>query len=205
MINAMNAAAVFCVAGLSLASAVHAQDPKPIIDNERVTVWDLPSPSPMPAAVAGHNYDVVRIRFSRNAGVATFEPKGNASVAVLNGAPPARVVLIALKDHAVAPLPNQSGYPNAFPRPGIKRLIDNNRVTVWDYTWEPGKATPMHFHDKDVVVVYLDDGSLQSTTPDGKKVVNHYAFDYVKFNPRNRTHTELLVDGHQHAIMTELK
>ena len=28
--------------------------------------------------------------------------------------------------------------------------------------------TPVHFHDKDVVVVYLEDGSLRSTTPDGQ-------------------------------------
>jgi hypothetical protein len=30
----------------------------------------------------------------------------------------------------------------------------------------------MHFHDKDIVVVYRYDGSLKSTTPDGKSVVN---------------------------------
>src|SRR5262249_23268223 len=37
----------------------------------------------------------------------------------------------------------------------------------------------MHFHDKDVVVVFRYDGSLKSTTPDGKSVVNDY---YVGFD-----------------------
>ena len=47
-------------------------------------------------------------------------------------------------------------------------------MIVWDSTWTPGVATPMHFHDKDVVVVFLEDGDLKSTTLDGKEVVNKY-------------------------------
>jgi hypothetical protein len=78
-------------------------------------------------------------------------------------------------------------------------------VIVWDYTWTHGVATPMHFHDKDVVVVYLDDGDLKSTTPDGQVVVNPYTFGAVRFNLRNRTHTETLIREKQRAIITELK
>jgi len=188
-----------------MAYAAFGQDSKPIIDNERVTVWDLTGAQAAAGPLANPKYDVVRVVFSRNQGTAAFVPKGKSERFSYVGTSPMRIVTIALKDHPVAPLANKSGYPNAFPRPGVKKLIDNDRVTVWDYTWQPGTPTPMHFHDKDVVVVYLDDGALSSTTPDGKRVVNHYSFDFVKFNPRDRTHTELLVDGHQHAIMTELK
>jgi hypothetical protein len=38
--------------------------------------------------------------------------------------------------------------PPAFPRPGVKKILENERVIVWDCTWTPGVATPMHFHDK---------------------------------------------------------
>ena len=65
--------------------------------------------------------------------------------------------------------------------------------------------TPMHFHDKDVVVVFLDDGDLSSTTPDGKVTTNSYTSGTVRFNARDRTHTETLVRGKQRAIITELK
>jgi hypothetical protein len=78
-------------------------------------------------------------------------------------------------------------------------------VIVWDYTRTPGVATPMHFHDKDVVVVYLEDGDLKSTTADGKVTVNSYNFGAVRFNLRDRTHTETLIRGKQHAIITEPK
>ena len=103
------------------------------------------------------------------------------------------------------PLPNTTGYPNAFPRPHVKKLLENERVIVWSYHWNPGEPTPMHFHDKDVVVVYEEDTALKSTAPDGKSVVNEYKDGQVKFNLRDRTHTELLIRGTGSAVMTELK
>jgi hypothetical protein len=63
----------------------------------------------------------------------------------------------------------------------------------------------MHYHDKDVVVVYLDNGDLSSTTLDGKTTVNSYVFGQAKFNARDRTHSELLSKGSQRVIAIELK
>jgi hypothetical protein len=98
---------------------------------------------------------------------------------------------------------------------GAEPVIDNERVTVWDttqdlvvvwdYTWRPHEPTPMHFHDKDALVVFEETGALQSTTSDGKSTVNDYKFGDIRFNGRDRTHTELLIHGVQHAVITELK
>jgi hypothetical protein len=63
----------------------------------------------------------------------------------------------------------------------------------------------MHFHDKDVVVVYLGTGTLRSTTPDGKAVDNKWKPGDTRFNLRDRVHTETLVEGELRAIITELK
>jgi hypothetical protein len=114
-------------------------------------------------------------------------------------------LVIGLKDHPVVPIENTAGYPLAFPRPGSKKMLKNARAVVWDYAWSPGVATPMHFHDKNVVAVYLDDGVLQSTSLDGTVVVNPHTAGSATFNRRDRTHTETLVRGNQHAIITELK
>jgi hypothetical protein len=163
---------------------------KPLIDNERVAVCEVnDSPAAQP-------FDAVVVSLS---GSASYLPKGM---------PPkiaGRSIVIDLKDHMVAPISNPTGYPLAFPRPGSRKLLENLQVIVWDYTWTPGVATPMHFHDKDVVVVFLDDGDLKSTTPDGQVVVNSYRFGMARFNARDRTHTETLIRGKQHAIITELK
>jgi hypothetical protein len=163
---------------------------KPIIENDRVVVWDVTDSAPARA------FDAVVLSLS---GGAAFLPKGT---------PPkiaGRSIVIDLKDHPVAPIANTSGYPLAFPRQGVKKVLENDRVIVWDCTWTSGVATPMHFHDKDVVALFLEDGDLKSTTPDGQAVVNPHTSGTVMFNLRNRTHTETLVHGKQRAIFMELK
>ncbi len=164
--------------------------PAPAIDNQRVQVREING------AVEAVPYDSVWVSQS---GHAAFLPKGATHKADGKG------ILIGLKDFKVEPLANKSGLPAAFPRPGSKKLFENARVVVWDYTWTPNVATPMHFHDKDVVVFYFEDGDLQSTTPSGEKTVNPYKPGMIRFNLRDRSHTETLIRGKQHGIMTELK
>jgi hypothetical protein len=163
---------------------------KPVIENDRVAVWDVTDSAP------AQPLDAVVISISGNA---VFVSKGTAPKIA------GRSIVIDLKDHPVPAIENTSGYPLAFPRPGVKKILENDRVVVWDYTWTPGVPTPMHFHDKDVVVLFLEDGDLKSTTPDGQSVVSSYTPSTVRFNNRSRIHTETLVRGQQRAIITELK
>lgn len=167
----------------------------PIVDNDRVSVSNVTSPIPMQSS------DAVVVFLS---GSATFATKGSSpSMGGQSG--DGRAVVIQLKEHQPSPIDNKSGYPLAFPRRGSKKILENARVVVWDYSWTLGEATPMHFHDKDVVVVFLEDGDLKSTTPDGKATLNPYKVGDVRFTRGDRTHTETLVRGKQHAIITELK
>jgi hypothetical protein len=163
-----------------------------LIDNERVKVWDTR------AATTAMADDFVAISFA--GGNAVFGHAGETA-----GANGTRTIVIDLKNHPVAPLANNSGYPNAYPRPHIEKLLENDRVIVWRYRWNLGEPTPMHVHDKDVVVVHLEDSALQSTEPDGKKVVNEYKSGDIRFNKRDRVHTELLVHDAASAVITELK
>jgi hypothetical protein len=178
---------------LAVSIPAAAQDAKPVIDNERVTVWDTTVQLPP----AGH--DFIAVSLSRK-GTAVLGHKGE-----IPGETGARTVVIELKDFPLPPLVNNSGYPNAFPRPHVVKLLENDKVIVWSYRWNPGEPTPVHFHDKDVVVVYEDDTALKSTTPDGNSVINEYKYGTIRFNKGNRTHTELLLRDAGSAVMTELK
>ena len=169
---------------LLLVAAILAQaagDP-PLVDNDRVNVRERPT-------IAGPAGSIVR------------QTPNEIWVSLA----PAKAVVITLKDHAVAPIANTSGYPNAFPRPNNIKVYEDARVIVWDYTWTPGQPTPMHFHDKDVVVIYFGNGSLRSTTTDGKSVTSKWVSGDTRFNLRDRVHTETLVEGQLRAIITELK
>jgi hypothetical protein len=178
-----------------LASPVAAM---PIVDNERVTVWDVTSGDPNGPRYSG---ETVWISLSRPGDVAFKAAGAHFDAAALGG----RAIVIDLKNHSVEPLPNTSGYPNAFPRPGVKKLFENSRVIVWDYSWTPRVATAMHFHDKDVVVVYVEAGSLKSATVDGQSTMNEFTAGAVRYNTRNRVHSELLASDRARAIITELK
>jgi hypothetical protein len=196
---------ILALAALTLiASTAAAADVPPLIQNTRVTVWDVMPGTKAPDTNPSHDVVTFVIRGDKT------NPRGEvlyrANGAAGKPAPAdTRRVVIELQDVKVAPLANATGYPLAFPRPGSKKLFENERVVVWSFTWTPGVATPMHFHDKDVVVTYLADGALTSTDAQGKAVVNEHHFGYTKFNARDRVHTELLARGQGSAMMVELK
>jgi hypothetical protein len=180
-----------CVLALSFAVLSHAAEP--VIDNERVTAWDTRDGLP-PA-----QHDFVAVSLSTT-GTALFGHRGD-----IPSKAGARTVVIELKDISPAPILNNGRYPPAFPRPHAKKLLENDRVIVWDYVWYPGEPTPMHYHDKDALAVFESDGALQSTTPDGKTAAANIKFGDLRFNLRDRTHSEMLLSGHAHAVIVELK
>ncbi len=180
-----------CALALSLAALSRAAEP--VIDNDRVTVWDTAGALP-PA-----RHDFVAVSLSKK-GTAIFGRRGE--IPSKDGA---RTVVIELKDNSPAPIPNNTAYPLAFPRPHAKKLLENARVVVWNSVWRPGEPTPMHFHDKDAVAVFEADGALQSVHADGKKTDFEIKFGDVRFSRRDRAHSELLLRGQARAVIIELK
>jgi hypothetical protein len=196
--------------------------PAPVIDNERVIVWDIILEKGATGPVTPHNMDTVimfleggRIRTvvaggkastaTRKFGDAVFVPMGSDARQTLLSDVSAHQIVVALKDNRVPVIVNTTGLPAAFPRPGSVKALDNDRITVWHYSWTRGVPTPMHFHDKDVVVAYRYDGTLKSVTPDGASVVNPYKAGDIRFNKANRSHYEELTTDRQSAVIMELK
>ena len=68
-----------------------------------------------------------------------------------------------------------------------------------------GQPTPMHFHSRDVVTIYTDDGAVTSTTPAGDTVTNEPFFGEFKFNPRDPPHTESHTRGKVHTLIDDIK
>lgn len=195
-----------------------ARDPvgAPAIDNERVTVWDQVLQPGKPGLAIDHPGDYIVIYVNggqvraEDGKMATHAPGSAVSrhggmsndVALKS---PIHEVIVDLKDTPSKTVPNTTGLPPAFPREGSKLVLETGKVRVWNYQWLPGKPTPMHFHNTEVVVTYLHDGDIASTTPDGKKTVNQRKAGDIVFNAANRSHSEELVKGEQAGIMLELK
>jgi quercetin dioxygenase-like cupin family protein len=187
----------------------------PLIDNSRVTVRDIALSDGQALTLKyAHPYVVVFLEGgslrvngrveTHKAGDAVYQPAGSETDQAISGRP--RLVIVDLNEtQPPPPLSNTTRYPLAFPRPGVKKVLENDKVIVWNYSWQPGKPTPMHFHDKDVVVIYRGEGTLDSVTPNGKHTVTPHHFGEIRFNKGNRSHYELLTKGAQSATMIELK
>lgn len=203
--------------GLSLALAMTVAgqavaQPAPVIDNPNVTVRDVTlSQTPVVLDHAGGHVTVYlsggkvrehdRVQNREPADVVTGNA-GRDSLSAITGKP--RIVSIDFKDGATAKYPNRAGYPTAFQRPGIRKLAQTEHYTVWSYTWQLGKPTPMHFHDTDVIVIYRGEGVLDSVTPDGKHALTSHHTGEIRFNKGDRAHYELLTKGGLGAVMVEL-
>jgi len=193
-----------------------------LIDNERVAVWEVTLEKGRPTPMHRHRHDLVGVDLA-DATSRVIDPDGTvrsgaARVGQVLSLPagvihveegtsdtPRRAIVVDLKDGGTPPLANASGFPDAFPREGATKVLETDRVTVWDYTWTLGRPTPMHFHGKDTVTVFLADGELRSIAPDGGSTSNPVTFGSVRFRPRDRTHVEELVAGGARVIAFELK
>ena len=61
----------------------------------------------------------------------------------------------------------QAPLPPPFPRANATKLLENNRIVIWDITWPKGQPTAMHRHPHDQVGTYYERGGRQITQPDG--------------------------------------
>lgn len=207
--------------GLVMLAMAPTAMPAPVIDNERVTVWDVKLGPGQSGFATPHDLDTVILfveggmistrsggkatTATRNFGDAVFVPRGSDAVDTVVSGGPAHEIVVALKDNPVPPTANTTGLPPAFPRPGSVKALENNRVVVWNYSWKTGVPTPMHFHAYDVVLSYRYDGSLKSVEPSGKETVNNYKAGDIRFNRGNRAHYEVLQSDRLSAVMMELK
>jgi hypothetical protein len=208
-----------------------ADDPQPLFDNPEVVVLDLHLAKGQATPPSSATFDTVILYASggevraeavkdpakkgaattgpatterHSFGDAVFIPKGKGVREVATGTDPVHLVVVTLK----APpsrIANPGGLPLAFPRPGAVKRLENDRVVVWNYTWRKNVATPMHFHDKDVVLVARYDGTIRSTALDGMFVDNTSTAGEVRFNKGDRVHSETLLAGRQSAVIVELK
>jgi quercetin dioxygenase-like cupin family protein len=63
----------------------------------------------------------------------------------------------------------QSSLPPPFPRPNATKLVETQKIVVWDIVWPKGQPTAMHRHPHDQVGTYYVRGGRIITQPDGTK------------------------------------
>lgn len=96
--------------------------------------------------------------------------------------------------------------PPAYPRPGVAKILDNDRVQVWNIAWLKGEPSPLHRHIYDLVGVYYEPGDRMIISPEGaKRPVSTKAWD-IAFQRTGITHIEEgTSDAPLRAVFVEMK
>jgi hypothetical protein len=146
-----------------------------ILDNARLQVWSIAWLKGKPSPLHRHIYDLVGIYYepgdrmiispdgarrpvSTAAGEIAFQRSGVTHIEEGVSESPLRAVFIEMKDEQ----PSGRVVTSDDTAPtiggiGAKRLLDNERVTVWKYSYGFGMDGPRHRHDRDTVVVWIQE------------------------------------------------
>ena len=97
-------------------------------------------------------------------------------------------------------------HPPAFPRTNATKLLETERIVVWDIVWPKGQPTPLHRHVYDQVGTYYQPGGRVITSVDGTKRETTTATGALSRTRRGTTHIEEgITDPPLRAVFIELK
>jgi hypothetical protein len=106
----------------------------------------------------------------------------------------------------VTTLAAQQELPPPFPRQNATRLLETDRVNVWDIVWPKGQPTALHRHIYDQVGTYYIRGGRVVTTPDGQARSNVTEIGSLSTTRKGTTHIEEgNTDPPLRAVFIELK
>ena len=194
-----------------------------LLDTDRITVWDIVWPKGQPTAMHKHVYDQVGTYYSRGGrlittpdgavraviteiGSLSTTKKGTTHIEEGNSDPPLRAVFIELKQETASGLPDADvGAPASFPRDDAKKILDDERVTAWDYTWPSGSQGIKYRPARETVIVWLGAGKLRVRQRGGASAVSDVNPGTMHHLARGSNETLEIVSGSPRVILFQLK
>lgn len=195
-------------------------------ESDFVAIWDVArtpdaAASAAPRTLAADQVSVTlaagTVRITRSDGAWTvehepfgfvrFEPAGTVrAVEAVEEA--SRVVVFQLKPAPLPSWPRVADVPGQFPRAGARKLLETDRVRVWDQTWTPDVRIALHMHYVPTAAVFLEGGRLQTFEADGRPnpPFGRSRGDVLALAaPLAAPHEEEQVEGRPRAVWIEFK
>lgn len=197
-----------------------------ILDNERVTVWEVNWQHGVKQPYHRHKYDMagVYLRYgvitvTQPDGTATsgqafdvprpyFQTKGITHREEANGRPgdPERLaIMIDLKDVSASATSISGTAPAAFPRAGAKNVLENDRIRMWDVTWRPDEPAQPRYYPHDAVEVVVSGGTVVLRGPDGREVTRVVSPKDARYIARGTVEAMRATAGSPRTITVEIK
>ena len=194
-----------------------------LLDTDRITVWDIVWPKGQPTALHRHVYDQVGTYYASGGRVITTPDgaaraiitevgslsatrKGTTHIEEGSTDPPLRAVFIELKRETASGLPDVDvGGPAPFPRDGGTQLLDDDRVTAWDYRWASGSQGLRYRSARETVIVWLGAGTMRITQRGNAATESDVKAGTMHYLPAGSDQTVEIVSGSPRAILFQLK
>ncbi len=99
-------------------------------------------------------------------------------------------------------------YPHAYPREGVTKQFENERVVIWEVVWPDGVPAEYHRHRYDMTGVFLRWGPLRVTRTDGTFTVSETPFEVPStfLLRKGVTHKEEGIgQPERHSFMIDMK
>jgi uncharacterized cupin superfamily protein len=201
-------------------SAFPREGSRKVLENSRVIIWDATWPKGKATVLHEHPVDYLSVTVVEGAvkitardgtssvatapfGIVRFNPKGTIHAEEGVSDQERRAIMVELK---TVPRPAEAVTRSGFPRNGATKVLENERVAVWDVTWIPGQQIARRQQGRDSVVVFLTGGVIRQS-PEGAAVsdTRRNVGDVLYVSAGTDVPSEEATQGPPRAVFIELK
>lgn len=193
-----------------------------LVENERGAAYNVEYPKDQPTPFHRHRYffagldlNTATIKVTQLDGKFDFHPviknhmwylpKGLTHQEMSTTDPGRHTVVIDIKDKSVPEAANNTTFPTNKYAATQSRVVDNDRVIIWDCAWSPGAEGITAFDSRDMFLAFAEGGDLSIAAPGQPAKVQHYDAGQAIFLPGGQARTIGSASGTIHVMLVEFK
>jgi hypothetical protein len=193
-----------------------------LVENDRGAAYNVEYPKDQPTPFHRHRYffagldlNTATIKVTQLDGKFDFHPviknhmwylpKGLTHQEMSTTDPGRHTVVIDIKDKSVPEAANNTVFPAGKYAATQSRVVDNDRVVIWDCAWSPGAEGVTAFDSRDMFLAFAEGGDLSIAAVGEPAKVQHYDAGQAIFLPGGQARTIGSAGGTIHVMLVEIK
>ncbi|HUE66130.1 MAG TPA: hypothetical protein VMO78_17295 [Rhizomicrobium sp.] len=193
-----------------------------LVDNDRGAAWNVVYAKDKPTPMHRHRYffagldlNTATIRVTQPDGKSGLHPVVKNRMWYLprdlthqemsTTEPGRHTVVIDIKEKSIPEATNSTDFPTDKYAPYQEKIVDNDRVTIWDCAWSPGADGVTSFDSRDMFLAFAEGGDLSIAVPGQPAKVQHYDSGQAIFLPGGQSRKIGSAGGTIHAMLVEVK
>ena len=193
-----------------------------LVENDRGAAYNVVYPKDQPTPLHRHRYFFAGLDLN-TATIKVTQPDGKSRLSPviknrmwflprdlthqeMSTTDPGRhTVVIDIKDKSVPEAANNTGLAVNKYAASQSKVVDNDRVIIWDCAWAPGAEAVPSFDSRDVFLAFAEGGDLSIAAPGQPAKVQHYDAGQAIFLPGGQARALGSAGGTIHVMLVELK